>query len=562
MPKMPTPAELLAATPAFPAKGWMDVKSEIRPGNYCYPAKPDTLLGLGFKRAHAWAPEDQDWNLPANWEDIMYNALKERLDKHRSLKVFMDVCVRCGACADKCHFFLGTNDPKNMPVLRAELLRSVYRKDFTLAGRLLGKVAGARRLDAGIIKEWYSYFYQCSECRRCSLYCPYGIDTAELTVLVREMLLELGLASNWIMDPVSNCNRTGNHLGIQPHAMKEIVEFLCDDIETITGIRIDPPFNEKGHEILFITPSGDYFADPGIYTFMGYLMLFHELGLDYTLSTYASEGGNFGSFVSFDVAKKLNAKMYAEAERLGSKWILGGECGHMWRVVNQYMATYNGPTPPNLEQPVSPITGTVFKNATATKMVHIAEFTADLIHHDKLNLRPERNNHIITTWHDSCNPARGMGLLEEPRAVLRAVCNNFVEMPEHTIREETFCCGSGSGLNTEEIMDIRMRGGFPRANALRYVADKHNVNWMACVCALDRAALPPLTEYWVPEVTVSGLHELVANALVMKGEIPRTMDMRQEDLPFPDPEPEEPETQEPEEIGTGAATEPKSEEDA
>lgn len=562
MPKMPTPAELLAATPAFPAKGWMDVKSEIRPGNYCYPAKPDTLLGLGFKRAHAWAPEDQDWNLPANWEDIMYNALKERLDKHRSLKVFMDVCVRCGACADKCHFFLGTNDPKNMPVLRAELLRSVYRKDFTLAGRLLGKVAGARRLDAGIIKEWYSYFYQCSECRRCSLYCPYGIDTAELTVLVREMLLELGLASNWIMDPVSNCNRTGNHLGIQPHAMKEIVEFLCDDIETITGIRIDPPFNEKGHEILFITPSGDYFADPGIYTFMGYLMLFHELGLDYTLSTYASEGGNFGSFVSFDVAKKLNAKMYAEAERLGSKWILGGECGHMWRVVNRYMATYNGPTPPNLEQPVSPITGTVFKNAAATKMVHIAEFTADLIHHDKLNLRPERNNHIITTWHDSCNPARGMGLLEEPRAVLRAVCNNFVEMPEHTIREETFCCGSGSGLNTEEIMDIRMRGGFPRANALRYVADKHNVNWMACVCALDRAALPPLTEYWVPEVTVSGLHELVANALVMKGEIPRTMDMRQEDLPFPDPEPEEPETQEPEEIGTGAATEPKSEEDA
>ena len=43
------------------------------------------------------------------------------------------------------------------------------------------------------------------------------------------------------------------------------------------------------------------------------------------------------------MAKKLNAKMYAEAKRLGSKWILGGECGHMWRVINQYMATYNRP---------------------------------------------------------------------------------------------------------------------------------------------------------------------------------------------------------------------------
>ena len=260
MAKMPTPDELLAATPAFPARNWMDTKPDFRAGTFCYPAKPETMAGMGFANAHAWAPEEEDWHLPENWEQILYDGLKSRLEKHRSLKVFLDVCVRCGACADKCHFFLGTNDPKNMPVLRAELLRSVYRQDFTLAGKLLGKYAGARKLDKAVVKEWFSYFYQCSECRRCSLYCPYGIDTAELTVIVREMLLDLGLGTNWIMDPVSNCNRTGNHLGIQPHAMKEIVEFLCDDIETITGIRIDPPFNEKGHEILFVTPSGDYFA--------------------------------------------------------------------------------------------------------------------------------------------------------------------------------------------------------------------------------------------------------------------------------------------------------------
>ena len=117
-----------------------------------------------------------------------------------------------------------------------------------------------------------------------------GIDTAEITVIVRQMLLDLGLGIHWIMNSVNDCNRTGNHLGVQPHSMREIVEFLCDDIETITGIRVDPPWNEKGHEVIFITPSGDYFADPGIYTFMGYLMLFHEIGLDYTLSTYASEG--------------------------------------------------------------------------------------------------------------------------------------------------------------------------------------------------------------------------------------------------------------------------------
>ncbi len=556
MAKMPTPNELLAQNPDFPQESWLDTRPEFKAGNYCYPAKLETMQGLNMPNPHEWNPTDEDWNLPSNWEEIIYNGLKERLEKHRSLKVFMDICVRCGACADKCHYFLGTNDPKNMPVLRAELLRSVYRKDFTTAGKLLGKVVGARKLDKSIIKEWFTYSYQCTECRRCSLFCPYGIDTAEITAIIRELLHELGLGTHWIMDPVSNCNRTGNHLGIKPHAFKEIVEFLCDDIEEITGIRIDPPMNEKGHEILFIAPSGDVFADPGIYTFMGYLMLFHEIGLDYTISTYASEGGNFGSFVSFDMAKKLNAKMYAEAERLGAKWILGGECGHMWRVVNQYMNTYNGPSPSHMTVPKSPITGTVFQNAAATKMVHISEFTADLIKHNKLNLKPERNDHIIATYHDSCNPARAMGLLDEPRYIINHVLNNFVEMPEKTIREETFCCGSGTGLNTEEIMELRLRGGFPRGNAVRYVQDHHDVNWLACVCALDRATLPPVADYWAPGVTVSGLTELVANALVMKGEIPRTMDLRQEDLEFPDEVPEE----EVEEVATEATTNTEGEE--
>ncbi len=527
----PDAKNFLQNMPEFPQAQWMDTKPEFKPGTWCYPAQEETMRGLGMPNPHTWSAGDEDWNLPENWEEIIYNALQDRLEKYRSLKVFMDVCVRCGACADKCHFFLGTGDPKNMPVLRAELLRSVYRKDFTTVGKLLGKLAGARKLDKDVIKEWFYYFYQCTECRRCSLYCPYGIDTAEITMIARELLHELGLGIHWIMDPVNNCNRTGNHLGIQPHAFKEIVEFLCEDIEEVTGIKIDPPFNEKGHEVIFITPSGDVFADPGIYTFMGYLMLFHEIGLDYTLSTYASEGGNFGLFTSANMMKKLNAKMYAECERLGSKWILGGECGHMWRVIHQYMGTMNGPTPSHMETPVSPITGTVFEHAAATKMVHIAEFTADLIKHNKLTLDPSRNDHLRVTYHDSCNPARAMGLLDEPRYVLKNVCNNFFEMPENTIREQTFCCGSGSGLNTEEIMELRLRGGMPRGNALRYVQEKHGVNTMSCICAIDRATLPPVADYWAPGVGITGLHELVANALVMKGEHKRTMDLRQEDLP-------------------------------
>ena len=361
------------------------------------------------------------------------------------------------------------------------------------------------------------------------MFCPYGIDQAEITIIGRELLNLLGLNINWVIDPVSKCLITGNHLGITPHAMKDNLDFFADDIEEITGIKIEVPLNKKGADVLFVVPSGDVMADPGIYTLIGYLMVLHECGLNYTFSTYASEGGNFGLFTSHEMMKRLNAKIYAEAKRLVVKWILGGECGHMWRVLHQYMDTMNGPAD-FLEAPVSPITGTRFENSRSTKMVHIAEFAADLLKHGKLKLDPSRNDGHRVTFHDSCNPARAMGLFEEPRYVLRRACNHFHEMPENTSREQTFCCGGGAGLGNDENMEMRLRGGLPRANAVRFVQEKHDVNTLTCICAIDRAVLSSLMEYWVPGVHVTGMHELLGNALVMTGEKKRELNLRSEPL--------------------------------
>jgi Fe-S oxidoreductase len=167
-------------------------------------------------------------------------------------------------------------------------------------------------------------------------------------------------------------------------------------------------------------------------------------------------------------------------------------------------------------------------------MVHICEFTADLIHSGKLRLDPSRNDRWTVTFHDSCNPARALGMFEEPRYILRNTCHRFCEMPENTIREQTFCCGSGAGLGTDENLEMRLRGGFPRANAVKYVKEKRGVNLLSCMCAIDKATLPTLLEYWVPGVEVAGVHELLGNALVMRGEKERTTDLRGDPLASPE----------------------------
>ncbi len=375
------------------ARDWADPSVTFKKGTYSYgaPLKHQKYLGLPNQRE--WQPTDADWKLPENWKEIILEGMEKLLKRHRSFKLYLDICVRCGACADKCHYFIGSGDPRNMPVLRAELLRSVYRRYFTTAGKLFGRLAGARDLTEEVLKEWFYYFFQCTECRRCSVYCPYGIDTAEITMMARELLNLVGCNLQWVVEPGSNCFRTGNHLGIPPHAMKETLEFAVDELKDITGLTVNLPINKKGAEILFVAPSADFFANPHWFTLLGYLALFHEIGIDYTWSTYASEGGNFGLFHSCELVKRLNAKIYAEAKRLGVKWVLGGECGHMWRVLHQYMDTLNGPAD-FLEEPVSPITGTRFENARSTKMVHISEFTADLIKTRQVEARPVEERQV------------------------------------------------------------------------------------------------------------------------------------------------------------------------
>jgi len=328
--EVPNPQEMINIDHRPPATGWMDTPTVLRKGIYCYAGNPKSLEYVGLPNPRQWHPEDDDWKLPENWVEIVLDGLRDRLDRFRSLKIFMDICVRCGACADKCHYFIGSGDPKNMPVLRAELLRSVYRKDYSLAGKILGKTVGARKLTYQVLKEWWYYFFQCSECRRCSVFCPYGIDTAEITILARELMNLLGLNIDWIATPVANCYRTGNHLGIQPHAYVDMLDFFCDEIEDVTGVRPKPTFNRKGAEILFITPSGDVFADPGTYTAMGYLILFHyleQMGLDITWSTYASEGGNFGFFTSHEMMKRLNAPRPSAWGSSGSWAANAATCG-------------------------------------------------------------------------------------------------------------------------------------------------------------------------------------------------------------------------------------------
>ena len=143
-----------------------------------YPCVPMLMPGAmaGVKPYVANEKVQEEVGFPGklvdDWHAVALAKMAELLGKYRSLRVFMDACVHCGACADKCQYFIGSGDPKNMPVARQDLMRKVYRRYFTFAGKHFPKLVGAVDLTREVLDEWYSYFNQCSECRRCSVFCP------------------------------------------------------------------------------------------------------------------------------------------------------------------------------------------------------------------------------------------------------------------------------------------------------------------------------------------------------------------------------------------------------
>ncbi|RLI82171.1 MAG: (Fe-S)-binding protein [Archaeoglobales archaeon] len=522
---------------------------DIKHGIASYIALPKQINSDFFKMPFGDVERDvfsEDWKLPENWKEIFLDAFRETLDKNRAFKLFLDICVRCGACGDKCHYYLGTGDPKNMPVMRAEVIRTVYRYYFTKFGRLFGKFGGARPVDENVIKEWYYYLYQCTLCRRCGLFCPYGIDNAEIIWWARRILQRIGLHQRFMCISIEASARTGNHLGLYPGGMVGSLEMACDELKDITGFDLYSWVNKKGADVLFVPPSGDYFAVPHWYTFLGYIVLFNELenryGITVTWSTYASEGGNFGTFHSYEAAQLLNSKIYKEAKRLGVKFIIGGECGHMWRDKHQFINTMNVPPDhdewkrfwedPDLGQISDKLRGIRLDEFISGESgwIHVLEFVAALIHYKKLDVDKSRNDHWRATLHDPCNLARGVGMLDEQRFVLRNVMNHFYEMPEHTIREKTYCCAAGGVYLGDEMMELRVRGCLPRMMALRYVVKKYGVNIMLTPCAIDRAQFPHMLEYWKIPAEIGGICEMVGNAIVLRsfGEKPedRKYDMR------------------------------------
>lgn len=427
------------------------------------------------------------------------DALSQR-DLDRVLEIFRDslrdaeasylnTCVRCGLCAESCHYYLAERVPENIPAHKLERVASVFRRNFTLLGRVAPSLSGARDWDRAMAAAWIdSVFGRCSLCGRCSLNCTVGVHLAPVLRAARGALAQVGLIPDDLQGTVDAALRTGNNMGVSLGDFTETVEWLEEELRGETG---DPtariPLDKAGAEFLFtVNPREPKFFPP---TLLASAKVFHAAGADWTIPSAGWDLTNYGLFSGHAPQAGTLADMMWEAmSRLGCRTLVLGECGHGFAA-----ARWEGPE--------------WLRRGHPFQVVHFLDLMDRWLAEGRLRVDPSRDLGPMTL-HDPCNLVRQGGVSEPQRRILRRLGGTFAEMTPN--RADNFCCGGGGGqLSMAHYRDRRIRSGGIKAAQIRRTGAETVV--APCHNCIDQ--LMELNKEYKLGVKVKTVAEMVADAL-------------------------------------------------
>ncbi len=393
---------------------------------------------------------------------------------------YLDACVHCGECAEACHFYLSTHDPRYTPIHKLKPLVKAYKRHKApLSGIMRAVGLAPAEVTFEELDEWSVLVYDsCNMCGRCTLVCPMGIDIAGSVRKMREGFVAADLAPEGLRSAEANALRTGSPMNITSKTLRAVIARQ----EKETGIPI--VLDKQGADYMVILSAMEVM---GYSEVIGSLArIFAKAGVDWTISTKAFEATNVGVQIgSRETARSLVSRVVEAAEELGVKYVISPECGHAYGALR-----WEGPN----------LMGRAYK----FEVVHILEVLDRLRREGRLPMREKDKRRI--TLHDPCQIVRRGGLLEEPRSLIDHVSANFVEMP--TPREANLCCGGGGGVSANprahELMNKAFScklGQFKAIDGLELVVSP---------CANCRTTLEEGLESYEVELPVIGLGEFLA----------------------------------------------------
>ena len=394
---------------------------------------------------------------------------------------YMESCIHCGMCAEACHFYETTKDPKYTPIWKLEPFKQAYKREASPFAFFYRALNLKRKVTVTELQEWQELIYDsCTMCGRCTLICPMGIDIAALVGLARHGMFQAGLVPHELWAVAERGEREGSPLGANPKVFKERCEWLADDNE------ITIPVDKGKADVLVSMSSIEIMKYPE--SIVATAKVLNHMGLNWTFRTDGYEATNFGMLSGNSLWQKdMSMKLINAAIACGAQLLILPECGHAYGAMRwQGANVYGKPLP--------------------FKVRHISEFLAENIKNGKIKVNKIAKS---LTFHDPCQVSRRGGATEAPRDVLAGLGVELREMKD--TKGLNWCCAGGGGVVT-----------IHRADPIRYKAfqikmkqvDDTGAEILATSCSNCRQTFDDSQAHFHWDKTMHSLLELVADNLV------------------------------------------------
>ncbi len=410
--------------------------------------------------------------------DDLLKLFRSKLNE--AMQLYLETCTRCGVCTEACHVHASMGQVRYIAAYRHEIVRRLYKKYFKARGRFWPSVGESKTLTGMAVEELYDAAYSCTGCRRCMVYCPFGIDT-QMLMSIAKLLLIGAQAEPEVLSLLADTSiEKGKSLELFKEGFLDGIKRLEEEVVKKwrqEGGKTAIPVDKEGADLLYVALAGAHSIIPAA-------AVFNAAGENWTLSFF--EAVNFGAFVGDPTRTKLILdRIVNEAMRLKVKEVCICECGTAYRVMKQL----SGKQPFNV--------------------ISITEVHARYLREGRINVDKSKFNTGIT-YHDPCQIARNGGVIDEARYILSHLTDDFREMSPEP--EYNWCCGGGGGLVAmgEETLNFRMKSSRVKVDQVKQTG----AAVLATACENCHTQLSNLNDHYDMNVDVQFLSSMVADALV------------------------------------------------
>jgi heterodisulfide reductase subunit D len=374
-------------------------------------------------------------------------SFTEELSPRQILEI--DACTQCGECLKHCPVQDVTGNPTVSPPEKIRMFREFIRASDGLKARLFGP----REVDRKLLEDFTRAVFECTTCGACGQNCPVGIFTQRLWPMIRKEMVKRGLG------PV----------GIQANLPKAITN-SGNPYDMPAADRYQPWFPEKVRvadraEVAYYAGcTGAYEAQPMV---RGDALVLGAMGEPFTMLPPDEEVCcGFPLFITgqHDLLEDLVTRLVEGYKARGVRTLVCS-CPCCVNIMSRdWPAIYGRELPFTIR--------------------HITQFVATAMRQGKLRILKELHEQVI--YHDPCYLSRGVGVIEEPREVLRSIPGlTLLEFERHGLNSR--CCGSGGAARKVFHENAIKMGRLTIDEAVKKKADRLILSCPACYAKVNEA---------------------------------------------------------------------------